>query len=182
MCAAEPWQKAEISGPMKSFVIQKPDVAAALIKKAKHPVLIVGHEAVEAENDINFIDYIVKIAKAGKIPIIASGKSFSEIRKFTSALLMPIVEAANRLIDPNWSGADGLGHHDLALFIAIPYYVEWLILSGIKHFSSVKTISLDRFYQPHASWSFPNLTVKDWVKNLNDLIKALEEGLKNVDV
>lgn len=177
MCAAEPWQKAEIPGPMKSFIIQKPSVAAALIKKAKHPVLIVGHEAVEASNNnINLIDYIIKIAKAGKIPIIASGKSFVEIKKFTSVLFMPIVEAANRLIDSNWSGADGLGPHDLALFIAIPYYVEWLILSGIKHFSNVKTISLSRFYQPHASWSFPNLTVKDWVKSLNELIKALEEG------
>ncbi len=175
--AAEPWQKAEIPGPTKSFVIQKPEVAVALIKKAKHPILIVGHEAAEEiNNEINLIDYIVKIAKAGKIPVIASGKSFAEIKKFINVSLMSVVEAGSRLIDPNWNGIDGLGPHDLALFIAIPYYVEWLILSGIKHFSKITTISLDRFYQPHASWSFPNLNVKEWTKNLEILIKGLEGG------
>ena len=175
--AAEPWQKAEIPGPTKSFILQKPKVAATLIKRAKHPVLIVGHEAVEEiNNEIKLIEYIVKIAKAGKIPVVASGKSFAEIKKFIPVSLMSIVEVGSKLIDPNWSGVDGLGSHDLALFIAIPYYVEWLVLSGIKHFSNIVTISLDRFYQPHASWSFPNLTINDWIKNLNILIKALEGG------
>ncbi|MBS7658941.1 MAG: CO dehydrogenase/acetyl-CoA synthase complex subunit epsilon [Candidatus Bathyarchaeia archaeon] len=174
---AEPWQKAEIPGPTKSFIIQKPEVAAALIKKAKHPLLIVGHEVVEKLNsEIKLVDYIVRIAKAGKIPVIASGKAFTEIKNFIPVSLMSIVEVGSRLIDPKWNGIDGLGPHDLALFIGIPYYVEWLLLSGIKHFSNVTTISLNRFYQPHASWSFPNLSLKEWIKNLEILIKTLEGG------
>ncbi|MCK4885653.1 CO dehydrogenase/acetyl-CoA synthase complex subunit epsilon, partial [Candidatus Bathyarchaeota archaeon] len=39
---AEPWQTAEIAGPKKALVITKPEVAAAMIKRAKRPILIVG--------------------------------------------------------------------------------------------------------------------------------------------
>jgi len=175
MATTEPWQKAEIPGPTKAFVIPKPEVLVSLIKKANHPILIVGHEAAEASNNGKLIDYIVRIAKAGKIPVVASGPSFKEIKKSINVSLMPVVEIANRIVDSSWNGIDGLGSHDLALFIAIPYYVEWLILSGIKHFSNVKTVSLDRFYQPHATWSFPNLNFKDWIKSLDAIIKGLEE-------
>ena len=45
--AAEPWQTAEIPGPKKALVITKPEVVAAMIKRAKHPVLVVGHKAAE---------------------------------------------------------------------------------------------------------------------------------------
>jgi len=52
--------------------------------------------------------------------------------------------------------------------------MEWLILSGLKHFSSgLKTVSLDMHYQPHASWSFPNLPIEDWEKNLELIVKEL---------
>jgi acetyl-CoA decarbonylase/synthase complex subunit epsilon len=48
----------------------------------------------------------------------------------------------------------------------------WTILSGLKHFASnLKTISLDRVYQPHASWSFPNMSEKDWIQNLKLMLE-----------
>jgi len=47
--AAEPWHRAEISGPTKASVITKPEVVLALIKRAKRPILVVGHEAVETD-------------------------------------------------------------------------------------------------------------------------------------
>jgi acetyl-CoA decarbonylase/synthase complex subunit epsilon len=51
--------------------------------------------------------------------------------------------------------------YDLALFVGFPYYMEWTILSGLKHFApNLKTITLDNYYQPHASWSFPNMSRK----------------------
>jgi len=49
MAAAEPWQTAEIPGPKKALVITKPEVVAAMIKRAKHPILIVGHKAAEID-------------------------------------------------------------------------------------------------------------------------------------
>jgi acetyl-CoA decarbonylase/synthase complex subunit epsilon len=51
--------------------------------------------------------------------------------------------------DPEWKGLDGMGQYDLAMIVGVPYYMEWLILSALKHSApDVKTISLDRFYQP----------------------------------
>ena len=87
---------------------------------------------------------------------------------------MPAVDIANRLSDSEWKGLDGKGQYDLALFVGLPYYMEWLILSGLKHFSpNLKTISLDLHYQPHASWSFPNLSVEEYEKSLEVIVKEL---------
>ncbi|HID17164.1 TPA: CO dehydrogenase/acetyl-CoA synthase complex subunit epsilon [Candidatus Bathyarchaeota archaeon] len=175
MAAVEPWQRAEIPGPTKGFAIPKPEVAVALIRRAKRPILIVGHRASEEVLDqAKLVDYAAEVAEAGGIPVASSGSSFTELKKRgIQVSLMSAVEAAGRLVDPSWKGLNGLGPHDLALFMGLPYYVEWVILSGIKHFSNVKTMSLSRFYQPHASWSFSNLNLEEWSKSLKAIIKGL---------
>jgi len=62
----------------------------------------------------------------------------------------------------------------LAVFMGITYYMEWVLFSALKHFGhNLKTISLDRYYHPHASWSFPNLSVKDWTQNLEVIVVKL---------
>ena len=69
---AEPWQTAEIAGPKKALVIMKPEVAAALIKRAKRPILVVGNLATEADSDTGkMIDYSIRLNKAIGIPVIA---------------------------------------------------------------------------------------------------------------
>ena len=85
------------------------------------------------------------------------------------------MDIGNRLKDLEWNGVDGEGQHDLALFMGMPYYMEWLILSGLKHFAceDLMTISVDRFYQPHAAWSFPNMTIEEWTKNLEEIVSML---------
>ena len=85
------------------------------------------------------------------------------------------MDIGSRLADPEWKGLDGKGPYELALFIGLPYYMQFVILSGLKHFSTnLTTISLDRFYNPHASWSFPNLSVKEWRENVDTVISKLE--------
>jgi len=37
---------------------------------------------------------------------------------------------------------------------------------------------LDNVYHPHASWSFPNISVKDWMETLRVTIEKFEEGGK----
>lgn len=174
----EPWQTAEIPGPKKAFQITRPDIVAAMTKKAKRPILVVGHEVVEVElGKEGFVDYLIRFAKAAKVPLVATahaGKEFIE-RGFKPVACMPAMDIANRLRDTEWKGLDGTGQYDLALFVGLPYYMEWVILSGLKNFASqLKTISLDRFYQPNASWSFPNLGIEEWKKNLD----AIENELK----
>lgn len=177
MATAEPWQKAEIAGPTKALVITKPEVIVAMIKRAKRPLLIVGHEAAETEIKGNkLIDYAIRIAQAGKIPTVATGHIIGEFvkRGFQGATSMPAVDIANRLVDPEWKGLDGNGQYDLAILVGITYYMEWVLFSGLKHFGqNLKTISLDRYYHPNASWSFPNLSVEDWAQNLETIVGKL---------
>jgi len=175
--STEPWQTAEIAGPKKALVITKPEVVSAMIKRARNPVLVVGHEATEVQlKNGKPIDYMIRIAENANIPVVATAHMQAEFLKrgFQVDSWMPAVDIGNRLRDSEWKGLEGKGPYDLALFVGIPYYMQWLIFSGLKHFSSgLKTISLDMHYQPHASWSFPNLAVEDWEENLEVIVKEL---------
>jgi len=174
---AEPWQTAEIAGPKKALLILKPEVVVAMVKRAKRPILVVGHLAAEDySEDIKMIDYAIHVSKNAEIPVVATAHMVSEFLKrgFQPAAWMPAMDIGNRLQDPEWKGLDNKGPYDLALFMGLPYYMEFVILSALKHFSTnLKTISLDRFYNPHATWSFPNLSVKDWNENFEVIINKL---------
>lgn len=180
---AEPWQTAEIPGPKKALLITKTRVVSEMIKRMKRPIIIVGHESLKGNDGEGVpIDFTIRIARAGRIPLTATAHIVGEFvkRGFQPDAFMPVVDIGNRLRDPDWKGFDGVGQYDLALFLGLPYYVGWLILSGLKHFALhgdiyLKTISLERFYQPHASWSFPNLSAERWMENLKKIAEELEE-------
>ena len=180
--AAEPWQTAEVPGPKRALVVTKPEVIVAMIKKAKHPILVVGHRVAEIDvEDRKLIDFIVDFAQKTKIPVVATAHTVSEFlkRNYRPAGWMPAVDIGNRLVDPDWKGIDGKGPHDLALFIGLPYHMELNILSGLKHYATdLKTVTLDNVYHSHASWSFPNSTVKDWLENLKVIIEKSDVGGK----
>ena len=98
-------------------------------------------------------------------------------RGYEPAGFMSAMDIGNRLVDPEWQGIDGKGHPDLALFVALPYYMEGLILSGLMHFAlDLKTMTLDNMYHPHASWSFPNGTLEEWASNLKVMTSKFEGG------
>jgi acetyl-CoA decarbonylase/synthase complex subunit epsilon len=174
---AEPWQTAEIAGPKKALVIMKPEVAAAIIKRAKHPIIIVGSWSTKIDKDTcKMIDYAIRLSKAVDIPIVATADTIKELIKqgFEKATQMNAMDIGNRLKDPSWNGLDEKGPYDVALFMGLPYYMEFVILSGLKHFSeNLKTISLNKYYNPHASWSFPNLKVEEWTQSFETIIKNL---------
>jgi len=174
---AEPWQKAEIAGPKKALLVLKPEVVVAMVKRAKRPILVVGHLAAEDySDDVKMIDYAIRMSKAARIPVVATAHMINEFRKrgFQPATWMSAMDIGNRLQDPEWKGLDGKGPYDLALFMGLPYYMQFVILSAMKHFSTnLKTISLDRFYNPHATWSFPNLSVKDWNESFETIVSNL---------
>jgi len=180
VAVAEPWQTAEIPGPKKALVIAKAEVVAAMIKRAKHPILIVGHKAAEIDLEgKKLIDYMIDLSKKASIPVVATAHVVSEFskRSFKPAGFMPAVDIGNRLRDSEWMGIDGKGSHDLALFVGLPYYMEWTILSGLKHFApNLATITLDNYYHPHANWSFANISTKEWIENLKVIINKSGEG------
>jgi acetyl-CoA decarbonylase/synthase complex subunit epsilon len=178
MVIVEPWQIAEIPGPKKATLISRPEVVDAMIKRSKRPVLIVGHLAAETPlGDRKLIDYLLELGKARNIPIIATGNTNLAMvkRGYAEATIMTAVDAGKRLTDPGWAGADGKGPHDLVLFVGLPYYMEWTILSGLKHFApQVRTVTLDNMYHPHASFSFASVPAGEWQKNLDAIIGRTE--------
>jgi acetyl-CoA decarbonylase/synthase complex subunit epsilon len=174
---AEPWQTAEIAGPKKALLILKPEVVVAMVKRAKRPILVVGHHAaVDYSDSVKMIDYAIRMSKTAGIPVVATAHLISEFLKkgFQPAAWMSAMDIGNRLQDQEWKGLDGTGPYDLALFMGLPYYMEFVILSSLKHFSTkLKTISLDRFYNPHATWSLPNLSVEDWNQSFETILNKL---------
>jgi len=178
--SCEPWQCAEIAATKKANPITKPEVAVAMIKKAARPILIVGSNATERWIEgKQLIEYLIDFARASKVPVIPTAHMVGEFLKrgYEPAGFMSAMDIGNRLVDPSWQGLDGKGHPDLALFVALPYYMEALILSGLKHFApDLRTISLDNVYHPHASWSFPNATLEEWGSNLKVMTLKLEGG------
>jgi len=175
--SCEPWQCAEVAATKKANVITKPEVAAAMIKKAARPILVVGSNATgRTLKGKLLIEYLIDIARASKTPVVATAHIVGEFLKrgYEPAEFMSAMDIGNRLVDPEWQGIDDKGHPDLVLFIGMPYYMESLILSGLKHFApDLRTITIDNMYHPHASWSFPNLSIHDWAQNLEIIVSKL---------
>jgi acetyl-CoA decarbonylase/synthase complex subunit epsilon len=91
---------------------------------------------------------------------------------------MPLMNLGDRLRDPNWEGFDGDGAYDLVVFAGIPYYMEWLVLSGLKNFAQdLRTVSLDKSYQPNASWSLGTMPEEDWKEVIDVIVSNIEEGV-----
>ena len=180
--SCEPWQCAEVSATKKANGITKPEVAVAMIKKAAHPILVVGSNATDRWMEgKQLIDYLIDLARASKVQVVATAHMVGEFLKrgYEPAGFMNAMDIGNRLVDPEWQGIDGKGHPDLALFVGLPYYMEGLILSGLMHFApDLKTMTLDNMYHPHASWSFPNGTLEDWASNLTVMTLKFKEGGK----
>lgn len=173
-------QTAEIPGPKKAFLIPNPEVAASMIKKAKRVLLVVGSESTEVKTkDGDLIDFAIRLSKRKNVTVVATGHLVSEFKKRDAGKVqsMPFVNLGNRLSDPEWDGFDGKGPYDLAVFAGLPYYLEWLLLSGLKSFAQeLKTISLDNTYQPNASWSLGSSAEGAWEEVLDKIASTLEEG------
>jgi acetyl-CoA decarbonylase/synthase complex subunit epsilon len=178
--SCEPWQCAEVAATKKANPITKPEVAVALIKRAARPILVVGSNATERSMEgKQLIDYLVDFAKASKVPVVATAHMVSEFLKrgFEPAGFMSAMDIGNRLVDPEWQGIDGKGHPDMAIFVGLPYYMESLILSGLKHFApQLKTATLDNLHHPHATWSFPNTNLEDWAANLKVMTSKFKKS------
>ena len=178
--SCEPWQCAEVASTKKANPITKPEVAVAMIKKAQHPILIVGSNATERWMEgKELITYLIDFAKASKVPVVATAHMVGEFLKrgYEPAGFMSAMDIGNRLVDTEWQGIDGKGHPDLALFVGLPFYMEANILSGLMHFApDLKTMTIDNMYHPHASWSFPNGTLEEWASNLKVMTQKFEGG------
>jgi len=176
--AVEPWQRAEVAGTVRANVIRKPEVVAALLKRAKRPIMIIGHKAAELElsEGVKLIDLLVELAKAANLPVVATAHTRMVLveRGLEPAAVMSVLDIGQRLSDPEWNGLDGSGQYDLVLIAGLPYYMGWVVMANLKDFAPhLKVVCLDPYYQPHATWSFPNTRPEEHEKNLKALIASV---------
>lgn len=150
----------------------KAKVMATLTKRAENPVMITGGRLLRDEK---LLDSAVRIFDNG-VPIIATGASSKPLIekgvKVQSAVFT-IHHVTQYMLDKDWMGFDGKGGYDTVLYLGIEPYHLSRMLSAVKHFSDIISLNIDRFYQPHASYSFPNLVEEEHYKMLEDFILDL---------
>ncbi len=171
-------QTGEIPGPKRAQLVPNPEVVISFIKKAERPLMVVGSEAPGiVTRDGNLIDTSVRLLKGGKVTVVATGHMVAEFRKrgAEGAYSMQLMNLGDRLRDTKWMGLDGKGPYDLVVFAGFPYYLEWLVLSGLKNFAQgLRTISLDNTYQPNAEWSVGMMVEEEWKDFMGKLVGSTE--------
>jgi acetyl-CoA decarbonylase/synthase complex subunit epsilon len=171
-----------LTGIKSARVIEEAADYANLILKAKRPLLVLGPLLPEWSLDSKLaIEYALEIAKAANIPICATatikGKMVELGTKPDS--VYDAVEIVNHLKDPGWHGVKREGNHDLVIFFGIRSDLEEQCLSVLKHFAfdHLRSMTLDKYYFPHANYSLPNFRKESqWKAFLESLIDNLKKG------
>ena len=174
-------QTAEIAGPTNANIFPNANVAANLIAKAKRPLLVVGSHSIKSEtNDGDLVDSAIRATKNPKVAVVATGHLVGEFRKRgeDKANSMSLFVLGKYLSDPEWMGFDGKGSYDAVVFMGFAYYMEWLVESGLKNFAStLRTISLDRTYQPNSKWSLGWMPEPDWKESIEIIVSRIEKDV-----
>lgn len=163
---AKPYFPGNVPG-IKTALAINPKQAAKIIKRADRRIVIAGAQLKEVDEAIKLADGALVVAP-NTLPL------FRE--RGADVVPMNKVNITNLLRDRSeWKGFDGKGLYDLAIYMGSPYYYESQMLSCLKHFSSCKTMSVSRFYQPNADFSFDNMSEDKWKTALDELISSMEE-------
>ena len=168
-----------LTGIKSARLIQDAEEYAGFIQKAERPLLILGPLLSEWSFDGKLlIDYALDIAKAADIPICATATVKGKLTELgvKPDSVYDAVEIVNHLKDVEWRGVKKEGNHDLVIFFGIRSDLEEQCLSVLKHFAfnHLKTMTLDKYYFPHADYSLTNFRKDEqWKAFLESLIDNL---------
>ena len=169
-----------LTGVKLPKVIEDASEYAALIRRAKRPLLVLGPRLSEVSLDGRLLlEYALELAKVANIPICATAHIKG---KMVQLGVKPekdydVVEIINHLKDPEWQGVRKEGNHDLVIFFGIRTDLGNQGLSTLKHFAPhLKTMTLCKYVYPNADYTLPNFR-KDvqWKEFLEKLISSLKE-------
>jgi len=169
---ATSWSKSHHAGPMRALPVDS-DVAARILEKSDNPVIVIGARIKEQNGEV--LKRIIKLATTRKIPIVAtahSGKFLME-EGFKNYVEMGVVEATNLLADPEWKGVDGAGNYDLVIVLGAHLDLMNATFQTLKNFTDIDSLCLDRYFMVNANYSFPNLTEKLWLSDLDEMMANL---------
>ncbi len=177
MNVQDSWIRAEMGGTKQASVITKPEILIALLKKAKRPLIIIGHEIISdrVRTDI-LIRMVSEFQKTKGIPILTTSHIAGQVmeRGIRLSGVLGSMEIIDRLRDPTWNGCDGNGQYDLVFIAGFSYTLGSLLFSALKQNAPLtKVISLDPKYHPHASWSCANMKTDSWKAEIDRLIDLL---------
>ena len=180
MPAQDAWIRAEMGGTRQALVITKPDVLIALIKRAKRPLVIIGHETLTDSFRTEVIIRLVSVLhETLNIPVICTSHIAGQLmsRGLRVTGVYGSMEILDRLRDPTWEGLDGNGQYDLVCIAGFSYSLGSLLFSGLKQNApQTKIISLDPKYHPHAHWSYGNMKNDAWKEETERLIDRIQSG------
>lgn len=172
-----------LTGIKSARLIEDASQYANLIQKAKKPLLVLGPLLSEWSLDGKLlIEYALEISKTANIPICATANVKGKMVELgiKPDSIYDAVEIVNALKDPDWRGVRKEGNHDLVIFFGIRSDLEEQCLSVLKHFAfnHLKTMTLDKYYFPHANYSLPNFRKDEqWKTFLENLIDNLRREI-----
>jgi len=171
-----PFEMAQIPGPEMAKTYM-PKVIAAIIKKSKRPLLVVGAELFE---DPVMFDKMIEIGKTG-IPIAATAhsvKGFVDRNYMNNVYQIGLHPLTSYLRFPDWKGLDGQGQYDTVIFMGIFYKFANAMFATLKNFNrDIKRVSIDRYYHVNANMTFGNMAFRtdDYHAAVDEVIAALKK-------
>lgn len=180
MTTTMPYHRVNVlTGTKAARTIEDAAEMGHLIKRARRPLLVIGPNALSMSLDGRLlIEYAVDIARTLNIPVCATAHTRKKLLELgvEPASSYDIIEILNHLKDPAWHGVKKEGNHDLVIFLGIRTDLAEQGLSTLKHYAPhLKTMTLCKYYYPHASYSLPNLKDGKWKEFLDSLIANLKE-------
>ena len=179
MTTTLPYHRVNVmTGTKSAKIIDDPSEYSHLIQRAARPLLVLGADILRVTIDGKLLaEYAAEIAMAGNIPVCATAHTR---KKLVELGVEPdssydIIEILNHLKDPAWKGVKREGNHDLVLFLGIRSDLGEQGLSTLKHYARhLKTMTLCKYYFPHAAYSLPNLRDNKWKEFLDTMITNLK--------
>uniref|UniRef100_A0A7C4B9C4 Uncharacterized protein n=1 Tax=Thermofilum pendens TaxID=2269 RepID=A0A7C4B9C4_THEPE len=170
--AQEYWHYGDVPpGPIKASVIADVKSIPDIIKKYRSRLLAIGYQLTKLSDLVapDLVDRVLSIALSlnawisTSSPAVVKALDARGIRNYDIAFLIELIQRISK------KGVE------LVMLIGYPYAYEWLILNYLKHYvPSVKTLSLEPYAQPNATWTLASLPLPIWYRN----ICSLEELLK----
>jgi len=168
-----------LTGTRTARLVEDPVEYAKQIAKAQRPLLVLGPLLLKTIlGGRLLLEYALDIAKAKNIPTCATATVKSKMVELgvQPDSVYDIVEIINALKDPNWKGVKKEGNHDLVLFFGFRTDLGEQGLSVLKHFAPhLKTMTMCKYYYPHADFSLPNIRKEEQWKNI---LEGIIENLK----
>jgi acetyl-CoA decarbonylase/synthase complex subunit epsilon len=168
-----------LTGTRTARLVEDPAEYAKQITKAQRPLLVLGPRLFQLSlNGKLVLEYALEIARAKNIPICATATIKSKMVELGTKpdSIYDAVEIVNALKNPDWKGVRKEGNHDLVMFLGIRTDLGEQSLSVLKHFAPhLKTMTLCKYYYPHADFSLPNMRKDEQWKNF---LEGVIENLK----